>query len=53
MPADDPWTHQAHCVLTPHLGYVTHDTYAAFYGGVIDNIIKWRDGEPVRRIKVR
>jgi len=53
MPADDPWTRQAHCVLTPHLGYVTHDTYAAFYGGVIDNIIKWRNGEPVRRIKVR
>ena len=31
-------------VLTPHLGYVTQDNLAAFYGGVLDNIKAWHGG---------
>lgn len=35
-------------VMTPHLGYVTEDNFAAFYGNVLDNIKAWMDGrEPV------
>lgn len=38
-------------VLTPHLGYVTHDTYEIFYGQTVENILGWLKGEPVRVIK--
>ncbi len=31
-------------VMTPHLGYVTEDNFAAFYGNVLDNIKAWMDG---------
>lgn len=34
-------------VLTPHLGYVTPENLTAFYGGVLDNIRAWIDGQPV------
>jgi phosphoglycerate dehydrogenase-like enzyme len=37
-------------VLTPHLGYVTHDTYQIFYGQTVENIVAWLKGEPVRVI---
>ena len=37
-------------VLTPHLGYVTHDTYEIFYGQTVENIVGWLKGEPVRVI---
>lgn len=37
-------------VLTPHLGYVTHDTYEIFYGQTVENIAAWLKGEPVRVI---
>lgn len=37
-------------VLTPHLGYVTHDTYEIFYGQTVENIVAWLKGEPVRVI---
>jgi phosphoglycerate dehydrogenase-like enzyme len=34
-------------VLTPHLGYVTPENLAAFYGGVLDNIKAWIEGRLV------
>jgi phosphoglycerate dehydrogenase-like enzyme len=38
-------------VLTPHLGYVTQDTYAVFYPDTVENIKAWLAGSPVRVIK--
>lgn len=35
-------------VLTPHLGYVTREVYAGFYGESCENIQAWLDGKPVR-----
>jgi phosphoglycerate dehydrogenase-like enzyme len=35
-------------VLTPHLGYVTDDTYQVFFGDAAQDIAAFAQGEPVR-----
>ena len=35
-------------LLTPHLGYVSRETYAVFYGEAVQEIAGWLDGSPVR-----
>lgn len=34
--------------LSPHLGYVTRETLAAFYGESIEAVLAWLDGTPIR-----
>ncbi len=33
---------------TPHLGYVTEDTYRRFYCDALEDIVTWLDGNPLR-----
>jgi len=47
MPADHPLCRFENVVMTPHLGYVTPENLALFYGGTITNIRAWMDGQPV------
>jgi phosphoglycerate dehydrogenase-like enzyme len=35
-------------VLTPHLGYVTRETYEIFYGDAVEDIAAYRAGDPIR-----
>jgi phosphoglycerate dehydrogenase-like enzyme len=35
-------------ITTPHIGYVTEQTYRVFYGQTVDNIRNWMDGKPSR-----
>jgi phosphoglycerate dehydrogenase-like enzyme len=35
-------------VVTPHLGYVTHEVYRGFYGETLENILCYLRGEPRR-----
>ena len=35
-------------VLTPHLGYVVEESFRAFYGDTVANILAWLDGKPIR-----
>lgn len=35
-------------VLTPHLGYVTEQSYREFYGGAFEDVKAWLRGSPVR-----
>jgi len=35
-------------VLTPHLGYVTRESYSAYFRGAVEDIAAWRRGAPVR-----
>ncbi len=35
-------------VLTPHLGYVVEESFRAFYGDTVENILAWLDGNPIR-----
>lgn len=48
LPADHPLRHAPNLIATPHLGYVTRETYAIYYGDAVDGIAGWLSGDPVR-----
>jgi phosphoglycerate dehydrogenase-like enzyme len=50
LPADSPLRSAPRTVLTPHLGYVTRDTYRVFYGDAVEDVAAFLRGEPVRVI---
>jgi phosphoglycerate dehydrogenase-like enzyme len=50
LPADDPLTALPGAVLLPHLGYVSETSMRVMYRQVVENIMAWRAGEPIRRI---
>ena len=35
-------------MLTPHLGYVTEETYQVFYADAAEDIVAFAKGSPVR-----
>lgn len=51
LPADHPVRQLDNVVLTPHIGYVTEDTYRLFYGQMVEAIAAWAKGSPIRRIE--
>lgn len=44
MPTDHPFRGLDNVVLTPHLGYVTQETYRIFFRQVVDNVSAYLDG---------
>jgi phosphoglycerate dehydrogenase-like enzyme len=51
LPADHPLRGLDNVVLTPHLGYVTEESFRAHYGQMVDCIAAWLGGtEPPRRL---
>ena len=48
LPVDHPLRSLPNTLLLPHIGYVTTDAYAAFYRDVVEDIVAWSAGEPVR-----
>ncbi|MBM4415694.1 MAG: D-2-hydroxyacid dehydrogenase family protein [Chloroflexi bacterium] len=48
LPAEHPLRGLDNVVLTPHLGYVTRESYAVFYGEAVEDICAFRDGTPLR-----
>src|SRR3989338_8409837 len=51
---DEPVTGAAHPLLrmdnvvcTPHLGYVEHDSYEAYYGDAVEQIVAYAAGKPI------
>ncbi|MEQ8444728.1 MAG: D-2-hydroxyacid dehydrogenase family protein [Pelagibacterium sp.] len=48
LPANHPLRSAPNVTLSPHLGYVTEEAYAFFYRDIVENIIAWREGAPVR-----
>lgn len=50
LPVDHPIRKADNVVLTPHLGYVTEESYKIFFGQTVENIQGWLDGKPVRVI---
>jgi phosphoglycerate dehydrogenase-like enzyme len=50
LPPNHPLLSTANTVLTPHLGYVTDETYRVFYGQALENIHAYLAGEPKRLI---
>jgi phosphoglycerate dehydrogenase-like enzyme len=47
LPADDPVLSAPRTVLTPHLGYVTRDNLAHWYGGAVTALRAFAEGAPV------
>ncbi|SDS90885.1 Lactate dehydrogenase [Brevibacterium sandarakinum] len=50
LSADHPLRSTPRTVLTPHLGYVTEDTYRIFFTQAVDDIAAWAAGEPIRQL---
>jgi phosphoglycerate dehydrogenase-like enzyme len=48
LAAGNPYTALPNTVLTPHLGYVTHETMAAFYRGTLETVEAFLRGSPIR-----
>jgi phosphoglycerate dehydrogenase-like enzyme len=48
LPANHAFRRLANVVATPHLGYVTEETYRIFYRDALEDIAAWIDGKPVR-----
>ncbi len=48
LPASHAFRQLANVVATPHLGYVTEETYRIFYRDAVEEITAWIDGVPVR-----
>jgi phosphoglycerate dehydrogenase-like enzyme len=53
LPADHPLRKLSNTVLSPHLGYVTAEGYAIFYAHVVEDVLAYLDGKPVRVIKAK
>lgn len=51
LPAGHPFRTLDTVLATPHVGYVTEDTYRIFYGDSVENITAWLEGNPVRLLE--
>ncbi|WP_406629525.1 D-2-hydroxyacid dehydrogenase family protein [Amycolatopsis sp. WGS_07] len=47
LPVDHPLRTLDNAILTPHLGYVSRETYEVFYGGAVEDIAAFQAGEPI------
>jgi phosphoglycerate dehydrogenase-like enzyme len=50
LPVDHPFRKLDNMVLTPHLGYVTEDSFRNHYSQMVEGIGAWIKGETVRRL---
>lgn len=48
LPLDHPFRTLANTVITPHIGYVTHETYEVFYGEGLEAMKGFLAGKPVK-----
>ena len=48
LPVDHPLRSLRNTLLLPHIGYVTTDGYRTFYEQVVEDIVAWSAGQPVR-----
>ena len=51
LPLDHPFRRLPNIVITPHLGYVTEETYRIFYGQAVEDIKAFLRDEPVRLLR--
>jgi phosphoglycerate dehydrogenase-like enzyme len=50
LPLDHPFRRLENTVITPHLGYVTLETYRIFFGDAVEDIRAFLSGTPARVI---
>jgi phosphoglycerate dehydrogenase-like enzyme len=49
-PLDHPLRSAPNVILTPHIGYVTDENYRGWYPQIVENIVSFLDGNPLRVI---
>ena len=50
LPLAHPLRSAPHTVLTPHIGFVTEETYRHWYGDAVEDIAAFLAGSPIRVI---
>jgi phosphoglycerate dehydrogenase-like enzyme len=50
LPPSHPFRSLENVLATPHIGFVTIETYKIFYGETVEDIAAWLDGKPLRVI---
>ena len=50
LPANDPLRRAPRVLLTPHIGYVTDENYRSSYPQIVEDVLGFLDGQPVRVI---
>jgi phosphoglycerate dehydrogenase-like enzyme len=50
LPVNHPFRALDNIVLTPHLGYVTEESFRNHYSQMVEGIDAWFKGEPLRRL---
>ena len=50
LPIDHPLRTAPNVILTPHIGYVTDENYRSSYPQIVENVVGFLDGKPVRVI---
>jgi D-3-phosphoglycerate dehydrogenase len=53
LPLDHPFRKMDNVVITPHLGYVSEQTYRKYFPDIVEDIRAWLDGKPVRVIDAK
>ena len=53
LPTDHPLRSLPNTVITPHMGYVTAETYRVFYGDAVEDIRAFLEGKPIRTLSAR
>jgi phosphoglycerate dehydrogenase-like enzyme len=48
LPSDHPLRSLRNTLLLPHIGYVTTDNFRTWYGQVVEDVLAWADGAPIR-----
>jgi phosphoglycerate dehydrogenase-like enzyme len=51
LPPDHPFRRLSNTVITPHLGYVTEETYRVFYGQALEDVKAYLGGTPLRVLR--
>ena len=50
LPANHPLRSAPNVILTPHIGYVTDENYRSSYPQIVEDVLAFLDGKPVRAI---
>jgi phosphoglycerate dehydrogenase-like enzyme len=48
LPPDHPLRNLTNVLATPHIGYVTGNNYRLFFTQMIEDILAWHAGQPLR-----
>ena len=45
LPSDHPVRRLPNTILTPHIGFVTEESYREFFAGIVEAIVAWRQAQ--------